>query len=341
MDLNRLAMDLSAALEEARRLAVRTGAGFIKPKHLFLALLGEGGALRQVSAATGLDAAMAARFVQDVGDAGNEGSLEPGKQPIAGRALRDLIDRAFAVAGRRGNHTVGVLEIALAAVESPGLPVGRALLDAGWSAERLIKAMDDPTVMQPTDETTAPSAAGGSALQRFARDLTAMARAGELMPVIGRDEELRNVIQTLLRKSKNNPVLVGDPGTGKTAVVEALAQRIAADDVPDSLKNARVMALDLTGLVAGAKYRGEFEERIKAVVDEVRAQKDVVLFLDELHTLVGAGGAAGGMDAANILKPALARGELRCVGATTHEEYREHIEKDGALARRFEKGLRA
>jgi len=157
------------------------------------------------------------------------------------------------------------------------------------------------------------------------------------MPVIGRDEEIRRVIQTLLRKSKNNPVLVGDPGTGKTAIAEGLALRIASGDVPESLKKCKVIALDLTSMVAGAKYRGEFEERLKSVVDEVRARKgEIILFLDELHTLVGAGGNEGGMDAANILKPALARGELRCLGATTFDEYRERIEKDGALARRFD-----
>lgn len=336
MDLNRLSMDLSAALEEARRVATRQGAGYIKPKHLLAALLAPDGPLGRVASQVGLDAAMALRFVENVTDAINEGQLTPGQQPIASRALRDLLDRAFAVADKRGTHTVGPLEIALACVESPGLPVGAALTDAGWTAEKLGKALESPKVMQPSEEGKSPEAQG-SQLARFTRDLTQAAREGKLSPVVGRDAELRVVIQTLLRRSKNNPVLVGDPGTGKTAVVEALAQRIATGDVPESLRNARVLALDLTGLVAGAKYRGEFEERIKAVVDEVRAASDIVLFLDELHTLVGAGGNAGGMDAANILKPPLARGELRCVGATTHDEYRESIEKDGALARRFEK----
>ena len=336
MDLSRLSMDLTAALESARTNAARSGAAYIKPKHLLAVMLAPDGALAHVAGALKLDAAMAARFVADVADPGNEGTLEPGRQPIASRALRDLMDRAFAVAEQRGARTVGPLEIALAATQSPGLPVGRALTDAGWSPERLTKALESPEVMQPAEEKQQPGDLKGS-LAKFSRDLTAAARQGKLMPVIGRDVELRSMIQTLLRKTKNNPVLVGDPGTGKTAVVEALAQRVAIGDVPASLRNCCVMALDLTGLVAGAKYRGEFEERIKAIMDEVRERTDVILFLDELHTLVGAGGNAGGMDAANILKPALARGELRCIGATTHDEYRESIEKDGALARRFEK----
>ncbi len=338
MDLNRLSMDLSAALEEARSVASRAGAGYIRPRHLLLAMLDANGALARVAGPLGLDAAMARRLVDGVTDAENDGRLSPGQQPIASRALRDLLDRAIALVDKRGSRTVAPLDVALAATESPGLRVGRALLDAGWSPERLGRAIESPAVNQPAEESAAPPAeTQGSQLARFCRDLTQAAREGKLAPVIGRDVELRSVLQTLLRKSKNNPVLVGDPGTGKTAVVEALAQRVAAGDVPESLKKCRVLALDLTGLVAGAKYRGEFEERIKAVIDEVRAADDVILFLDELHTLVGAGGSAGGMDAANILKPPLARGELRCVGATTHDEYREYIEKDGALARRFEK----
>jgi ATP-dependent Clp protease ATP-binding subunit ClpB len=333
MDLARLAMDLSAALESARSHAQRKGFAYIHPKHLFEVMLDEGGALRRIAPSIKLDAGRALKAIQAVPEDSDAVRLDPGRQPIAGRALRDLFDRAFAITDKRGSHTVGILETALAAVDERTGKLGTALQDAGWTTETVGAALDSSEVMQPTEE---PVPAGGQ-LERFSRDLTAAAREGKLMPVIGRDAELRAVIQTLLRKTKNNPVLVGDPGTGKTAVVEALAQRIAANDVPESLRDCRLMALDLTGLVAGAKYRGEFEERIKAVVDEVRERDDVILFLDELHTLVGAGGSAGGMDAANILKPALARGELRCVGATTHDEYRERIEADGALARRFER----
>ena len=176
-----------------------------------------------------------------------------------------------------------------------------------------------------------------NALEQFGRDLTAIARQGKLDPVIGRDDEIRRVIQVLSRRTKNNPVLIGEPGVGKTAIVEGLARRIADGDVPEGLKTKRIVALDLGSMLAGAKYRGEFEERLKAVLDEIKqSEGEIITFLDELHTLVGAGAAEGAMDASNMLKPMLARGELRLIGATTLDEYRKHIEKDAALERRFQ-----
>ncbi len=244
----------------------------------------------------------------------------------------------------RGAETVSPIDCVLA-ITARNKEIAKDLRAAGITREALVgwdKADKTNEVFGGSagvSETGARTGvnAPGKLLARFTRDLTALARGGELMPVVGRDEEIRRVLQILLRKTKSNPVCVGDPGTGKTSIAEGVALRIAAGDVPESLKACKVLALDLTAMVAGAKYRGEFEERIKGLVDECRMRKgEIILFLDELHTLVGAGGNEGGMDAANIMKPALARGELRCIGATTFDEYREKIEKDGALARRFD-----
>ena len=337
MHLDRLSLEFENALDNARHFAERRGEALITSNHLLFVLLEAGGVLSSLANKQGADRQRVLDYLTGRLAEDQDGrKLEPGKRPTASKSLRDSIDRAFAVSDRRGSEMVEPIDFLSTMLESGDDRLRAALGDAGLDSDAVRKAAETrESVGEVLGKT--PEAQRGSTLERFGRDMCQLAAQGKFLPVIGRDEEIRSVVQTLLRKSKNNPVLVGDPGTGKTAIVEALAQRIVAGDVPDSLKHCRVYALDLTLLVAGAKYRGEFEERIKAVVDEVVSrQGEIILFLDELHTLVGAGGSAGGLDAANILKPALARGELRCIGATTHDEYRERIEKDGALARRFE-----
>ncbi len=361
LDLSKLSDEMESALTGARVLAEERGQALIQPEHLLLLLLEgrTGGSLRPVLEGKNVLLPPLLDALSRRADQLSGQRLEEGRRPLASQALRSLLAAAFAISDRRARpaaEPVDVLEAALSAGSGDLRAVFRR---AGFTGEDLPAPppapppgptpASSPASPVVTSKTTNPQEAskpadgaelqnGAKMLERFGRDLTAAAAAGELMPVIGRDDEVRQLIQTLLRKTKSNPVLVGDPGTGKTAIVEGLALRIAAGDVPESLKRCRVVALDLMSLVAGAKYRGEFEERIKAVVDEVRLRKgEIILFLDEIHQLVGAGGTEGGMDAANILKPALARGELRCVGATTFDEYRERIEKDGALARRFER----
>jgi ATP-dependent Clp protease ATP-binding subunit ClpB len=338
VELERISPELERGLEDARHFAERRGDAFISLSHLLYVMLDQGGALQPLADRQGAQCAplldaLTARAAEERRGRG----LDPGKRPIASKALRDFIDDTFGVADRRGAALVEPVDLLTAVLENGDETLRATLREAGLSADAVRKAAHaHAAVGEVLGGNTTPRT--GSLLERFGQDLCEMARQGKFMPVIGRDEELRGVIQTLLRKTKNNPVLVGDAGTGKTAIVEGLAQRIVAGDVPDSLRGCRAFSLDLAGLVAGAKYRGEFEERLTGLVDEVRArQGEIILFLDELHTVVGAGGSAGGLDAANILKPALARGELRCIGATTYDEYRERIEKDAALARRFER----
>src|SRR5262245_29555025 len=339
MELDRLSLELERSLEDARHLAERRGTALITIDHLLYVLLDSGGVLRPVAEKQGVrcERLLDQLTTRAAEDRSNR-KLDSGKRSIAGRALRDMLGKAFEVADARGSTIVEAADFLAAAFEHGDETLRKNLRQAGFTADSLRKSTEAKAAVDQVLDSKKQDVRSGSMLQRFGKDVTEAARQGKLMPVIGRDHEIRFVIQTLLRRTKNNPVLVGDPGVGKSAIVEGLSQRIVAGDVPDSLKRCRLYALDLTLLVAGAKYRGEFEERIKGVVDEVTArQGEIILFLDELHTLVGAGGNAGGLDAANILKPALARGELRCIGATTYDEYRERIEKDGALARRFER----
>jgi ATP-dependent Clp protease ATP-binding subunit ClpB len=250
-------------------------------------------------------------------------------------ALAQLFDQAEKIADKAGDSFVTVERLLLALAMSKESEAGKALAAAGVTPARLNEAINDLRQGRTADSASAESQY--DALKKYARDLTQAARDGKLDPVIGRDDEIRRTIQVLSRRTKNNPVLIGEPGVGKTAIAEGLALRIVNGDVPESLKDKKLLALDMGSLIAGAKYRGEFEERLKAVLSEVQAAAGgIVLFIDEMHTLVGAGKADGAMDASNLLKPALARGELHCVGATTLDEYRKHVEKDAALARRFQ-----
>ena len=348
LDLSKLSDEMESALANARLLAEGRRQALIQPEHLLLLLLdGDGSSLRPTLERKGVVFPALLDGLSRRADALSAQRLDGGRRPLASQALRTMLAESFDIAAKHGRESAEPVDVLEAALTGEGSnELRNDFRKAGFTVDSLEQPTPPAPVAPPAKGAAATPAkaadgdiaSGPKMLEKFGRDLTAAAAAGELMPVVGRDDEVRQLIQTLLRKTKSNPVLVGDPGTGKTAIVEGLALRIAAQDVPESMKRCRVIALDLMGLVAGAKYRGEFEERLKAVVDEVKLRKgEIILFLDEIHQLVGAGGTEGGMDAANILKPALARGELRCVGATTFDEYRERIEKDGALARRFER----
>ena len=337
MDLEKLTDRARGFLQAAQTIAVREHHQQIRPAHYLKALLDdEQGMAAGLIEAAGGDGKIARReadaLVAKIPTVTGSGATSaPG---IDGDLIR-LLDQAQAIAKKADDQYVTVERILLAMALAKGSDVAAVIAKSGATPQTLNAAIDK--LRQGRTADTQGSEDRYDALKRYSRDLTQAARDGKLDPVIGRDEEIRRTIQVLARRTKNNPVLIGEPGVGKTAIAEGLALRIANGDVPDGLKDRRLLSLDMGALIAGAKYRGEFEERLKGVLDEVKqAAGEVILFIDEMHTLVGAGKGEGAMDASNLLKPALARGELHCIGATTLDEYRKHVEKDAALERRFQ-----
>src|SRR3954462_15083811 len=336
MDLEKFTERSRGFFQAAQTIALRNGNQQLTPEHLLKVLLDDKeGLAANLMKASGADPAKALKAVERELDKLPKVEGTGAGQIYMAPPLARVLGKAEEAAEKAGDGYVTVERLLLALAMDTGTGAGKALKDAGLTAQGVNNAINELRKGLKADTATAEDSY--DALKKYARDFTALARNGKLDPVIGRDEEIRRTIQVLSRRTKNNPVLIGEPGVGKTAIVEGLALRIANGDVPEGVKDKRLLALDLGAMIAGAKYRGEFEERLKGVLDEVKeAAGEIILFIDEMHTLVGAGKSEGAMDASNLLKPSLARGELHCIGATTLDEYRKYIEKDAALERRFQ-----